>query len=256
MRKINYVDPANWHIWRQKGIGSSDAPAVMGKSPWCTPYKLWEIKTGRREPDPQTYPMKRGIEMEPVARREYTNETGILMNKCLVQHPTIGIVRASLDGINETAGVVLEIKCPGKEDHATAVAGKIPEKYLYQCVHLLLASGLTSLDYYSFDGERGVVVEFERDNLLEQELLYRETIFWNYVTSDIAPPQTMATKSGPFSIRTKRAIDENPSREMVLVPPVETEVCAKCGETKSAGLYGFYCKPCWQEKKDRKKSGK
>ena len=35
-----------WLDWRKKGIGSSDAPIIMGVSPWKTPFELWEEKTG------------------------------------------------------------------------------------------------------------------------------------------------------------------------------------------------------------------
>jgi predicted phage-related endonuclease len=42
----------DWRDWRRGGLGSSDAPVVMGNSPWMMPRKLWEIKTHRtEEPD-------------------------------------------------------------------------------------------------------------------------------------------------------------------------------------------------------------
>ena len=43
-----------WHEWRRKGIGSSDAPAVMKVSPWMTPYMLWEIKRGVAQEEPKS----------------------------------------------------------------------------------------------------------------------------------------------------------------------------------------------------------
>ena len=39
----------DWRDWRRGGLGSSDAPVVMGDSRWMMPRTLWEIKTRRSE---------------------------------------------------------------------------------------------------------------------------------------------------------------------------------------------------------------
>ena len=38
---------AEWLDWRRGGIGSSDIAAIIGLSPWATPYSVWAEKTGR-----------------------------------------------------------------------------------------------------------------------------------------------------------------------------------------------------------------
>ena len=38
-----------WLQKRKKGIGGSDAAAVIGQNPYMTNVELWEIKTGRKE---------------------------------------------------------------------------------------------------------------------------------------------------------------------------------------------------------------
>ena len=38
-----------WHKWRMGGIGSSDAPVVMGVSPYKTIEQLYLEKTGQGE---------------------------------------------------------------------------------------------------------------------------------------------------------------------------------------------------------------
>lgn len=42
---------AEWLENRKNGIGGSEISAVIGKNRWMTNQRLWEIKTGRREPD-------------------------------------------------------------------------------------------------------------------------------------------------------------------------------------------------------------
>lgn len=179
----------DWLAWRMSGIGASEAPAVMNASPWCSSYKLWQLKTGRIEPDPKNPQMERGLALEPVARDRYEQFTGIEMPDDTAKHPEHEFIRASLDGINKSVKKVLEIKCPGKVDHFTAVQGKIPDKYVWQCVHLLMVTGFPSLDYFSFDGKHGVVVTYRRDRAAEAKLLAAEIKFWKCVEMDI-PPST------------------------------------------------------------------
>ena len=40
-----------WHRWRRQGIGASDAPVIMGETPFKTPRTLWSIKTGCTQED-------------------------------------------------------------------------------------------------------------------------------------------------------------------------------------------------------------
>lgn len=181
---------SDWLAWRMKGIGGSDAPAVMGASPWCDPQKLWELKTGRRAPDPQTFPMRRGRNLEPVARELYEQMSGIEMPADTATHSQYDFLRASLDGINKNSGIVLEIKCPGKKDHAVALQGNIPEKYIWQLVHILMVTDLDTIDYFSYHPDapkKGVIISFDRDRHLERMLLPKEMQFWENVVKDVSP---------------------------------------------------------------------
>lgn len=174
-----------WLLWRKAGMGSSDAPAIMGASKWSTPVECLLEKAdrtdGRLRAPWEIKVMNRGVRLEPEARLSYENWLSIKMPKKLVIHPRFPQLRASFDGLNRDEGRVLEIKCPGKEAHATALAGKIPEDYFWQCVHLLMVSGMEWLDYYSYDGENGVAVAMRRDLSAEKRLMEMELDFWKLV---------------------------------------------------------------------------
>ena len=43
------MERTDWLEERKKGIGGSDAAAIIGANPFMTNVQLWEIKTGRRE---------------------------------------------------------------------------------------------------------------------------------------------------------------------------------------------------------------
>jgi putative phage-type endonuclease len=185
------------HEWRRKGIGGSDAPIVMQKADperavpldWCTRQKLFELKLGLREPEPPNYQMRRGLRLEPIARARYQDETGIAMPAKALIHPKHPFIRANADGVNLREGRALEIKCPGRKDHAMALAGKIPPKYHYQLVHILFVFDLDRIDYYSFDGENGVIVPFDRKKALEKKLFSEERKFWEQHIEKAVPPE-------------------------------------------------------------------
>lgn len=40
-----------WHALRHDGIGASEIAAVLGLSPWLSPFTLWHVKAGTVEPD-------------------------------------------------------------------------------------------------------------------------------------------------------------------------------------------------------------
>lgn len=176
-----------WLEWRNHGIGGSDAPVIMGVSPWMTAYELWEIKTGKREQKVSNWAMKRGTDMEPIARQAYEEKTGHIMEPVCLTHPQLEWMRASLDGITLEGDLALEIKCPGRDDHATTKAGKVPDKYVPQVQHILAVSGAKSLHYWSFDGEEGVLVEVLPDDLYINCLIEEEQRFWECICTDTPP---------------------------------------------------------------------
>ena len=177
-----------WLEDRRKYIGASDAPIIMGVSPWRTPYDLWLDKLGLSEDQPDNFAMKRGREMEPIARDAYTVMTGIVCEPRKIVHKTIPYMMANFDGIADDESITVEIKCPGREDHELAKDGVIPEKYLPQLQHQLEVIGHNRLHYFSYRDGDGVLIEVTKDEEFISELLAKEKEFWDYVQSATAPP--------------------------------------------------------------------
>jgi putative phage-type endonuclease len=181
------MDHQQWLEWRRNGIGSSDAPIIMGVSPWKTKYQLWQEKVFGLSDQKENPSMARGRELEEVARREFERIMGIGVFPKNVEHKDFPWIRASLDGIDLDGEVMVEIKCPGREDHFGASNKKVPEKYYPQCQHQLLATGLDHMFYFSFDGMEGAVVEVKRDEVYIEKLLQEESKFWDMRTNRIPP---------------------------------------------------------------------
>lgn len=181
----------SWHEWRAEGIGSSDAPIIMGMSPWMTPFQLWEIKTGRvQRVEEPNFAMQRGNNLEPIARAHYETLYDLEMPATLAQHERYPFLRASLDGFNKDKKIVLEIKCPGAKDHALAKNNQIPEKYKPQLDHQILVTGADRVHYFSFSGTSGVLVDYQPNLERAQKLLTAELEFWKCVEFDTPPPLT------------------------------------------------------------------
>jgi putative phage-type endonuclease len=68
-----------WSAYRGslRGIGASDAPAVLGLDPFRGPFDVWEQQTGRAAPVEQTKPMERGNRLEDVAADWTAERTGL-----------------------------------------------------------------------------------------------------------------------------------------------------------------------------------
>lgn len=183
------MDRLEWLAWRRAGIGASDAPIIMGVSPWSTPYKLWCEKTSQTPPvDEYNWATERGNELEPMARADYELMYGLDMPVVLAAHAEYPFLRASLDGYNAEQKIILEIKCPGAADHLSAAEGKVPDKYFPQLQHQLLVTGAAKVHYYSFDGRKAHLVEVLPDHSYIQTLLEKELAFWKFVTDKTPPP--------------------------------------------------------------------
>lgn len=189
---------SQWRTWRGLGLGASDAPAFMGASPWTSPFELWLQKTGlmdRATPNEyQLAAMRRGTELEPVARAMFELEKGAKFEAISAEHDDHSWLRASFDGHNAELNAILEIKCPNKVDHAKAVKGQVPSKYMAQVQQQLLISGAAVCYYYSWDGrsDKGAIVEVRPDADYQGLLLKTALDFWQRVCTKVPPDITSA----------------------------------------------------------------
>lgn len=179
-----------WLEMRKSHIGASDAPIVMGISPWKTPYQLWEEKLGLSKQPAQNFAMKRGHELEPKALQAYNDYTGNFCAPEVVFHQERKYMMSSLDGLSLDRSMVVEIKCPGKRDHDIAANGEIPEKYYPQLQHQLATIGLNMLHYFSYSGDSYHLIEVPRDDDYIENLYKIEGEFWDNLKTFESPALT------------------------------------------------------------------
>ena len=177
-----------WLAHRLKYRNASETPAVLGVSPWTTPYQLWLERTGRAQVQVNAA-MKRGSELEPAARAAYEKLTGFVMEPLVLVE---GEYSASLDGITLAGDLVLEIKCPMRGRSSAlwqaAEARELPENYFWQVQHQLLVAGAQLAHVFVFDGQEGVLLE-QKPQPERWETIRRDwDVFMKFIAQDTAPP--------------------------------------------------------------------
>lgn len=71
-----YRTEAEWLTVRRTAIGASEAPIILGVSPFKRPVALFAEKLGAVEPEPQTEAQRWGLKHEPNIAERYVEETG------------------------------------------------------------------------------------------------------------------------------------------------------------------------------------
>jgi putative phage-type endonuclease len=174
-----------WQRWRFGGIGSSDAPVIMGESNFKTPRVLWSIKTGRSAEGGDSPAARRGRALEQRARNAYEAQMEVQMEPTCLVHDQLDWMRASLDGFSFDGSIVLEIKCPMSERDQVAVReGRIPTHYYAQIQHQLEVSRAQEAHYWSFDGTSGILVRAQPDREYIARLIEAEAAFWQRVVDN------------------------------------------------------------------------
>ena len=180
-----------WLEYRRSMRNASETAAVLGESPWMTPYQLWLDKTGRST-NKTTAAMRHGTDMEPAARAAYETHTGNVMQPLVVQD---GLYSASLDGM-DLDGLIVEIKCPYR-GHASAlwneaVEGNVPVYYQLQIQHQLMVAGAGRCDLWVFDGQQGILLAVHPDTTTMERIKRGWEAFQTYLDTDTPPPLTDA----------------------------------------------------------------
>jgi putative phage-type endonuclease len=181
-----------WLAYRLGKRNASESAAVMGLSPWQTPYQLWLAKTGRATTK-VTPAMRRGTDLEPAARAAYEDRTGLVMQPLVLED---GMYSASLDGMTLDGDLILEVKCPMRGTRSDlwqdVAAGKVPEHYAIQVQHQLMVSAAATAHLWVFDGNAGILHEIVRDDGLMQSIRTAWDGFQQYLDGDVPPPLSEA----------------------------------------------------------------
>ena len=181
----------DWLAIRKQGIGGSDAAAIMGLSPWASPFSVWAEKTGKVPDKQETEAMRQGRDFEDYVARRFMEGTGkkVRRDNSIIQNPTYPFALANVDRfiVGENAG--LECKTTSVLNLKKFKNGMFPDTYYAQCMHYMAVTGAARWYLAVLILNTGFeLFEIERDEDEIAALMEQEAIFWRYVESDMPPP--------------------------------------------------------------------
>lgn len=191
------VGRAVWLKERRSGIGGTDAAAIMGLSPWASPYQVYMDKTGQAPLRAETEAMWWGKALESIIARRYTEKTGRkvyeLPEGLVMRHAEHDFLLGTPDRLCITERRGLEIKTASlysAKDWGEVGTDEIPNAYLAQVVHYMAITGFDVWDVAVLLGGNDFrVYTVRRDPDLEAMILDRCIRFWNdHVIPRVPPP--------------------------------------------------------------------
>jgi putative phage-type endonuclease len=178
-----------WLDQRRGGIGGSDAAAIAGLNPFCSPLTVWSQKRGMAPEKEDSEAMRQGRDLEAYVAARWTEATGKKTRRrnAILQHPDYDFIIANVDRlvVGENAG--LECKTTSMLN-AAEYAKEPPPWYAIQCHHYMLVTGADRWYLAILALNRAFIMHtIERDDVVCEHLLKIEREFWEMVQSGMPP---------------------------------------------------------------------
>jgi len=180
-----------WLELRKKGIGGSDAAAIVGLDRYRSPFDVYADKLGLKPEIPDNEAMRQGRDLEQYVAERFMEATGkkVRRRNAMLQHPEYPFMIADIDRwvVGESAG--LECKTTSVLNRAKFNQGEFPPNYYVQCVHYMAVTGAERWYLAVLVLNNAFhVFTIERDDAEIQALIEAEKDFWeNHVLKKIPP---------------------------------------------------------------------
>lgn len=190
MRTVNLEQGSSeWLDFRRYHIMATDCACIMGVNDFKTPYDLYQEKVDGVAAQDNEH-MRRGRLNEPLARQIFIEMTCIDVEPMVVQSSEFPFMGASLDGIDQTRKLLVEIKSPANiQKH---LSKEIPIHYRYQMMHQLAVTRADCCYFVSFhadDVDKIIVQEVLPDRNLINAIIENEQYFYDYNMCLGNPPE-------------------------------------------------------------------
>lgn len=209
IKMIALKDRSEWLQNRMNGIGGSEISAVIGCNPYMTNVELWELKTGRKQPEDISekpyvkYGTQAEMHLRGMFRLDFPQYKVDYVDNNSWTNSKYPWAQASLDGwLTDQDGRkgVLEIKTTEilNSMHREKWKDQIPMNYYCQC---LLYMAVIEADFCILKAQLKTVFDgvpylqtkhyhIERSEVQEDidYLMQEGEHFWQYVKNDTRPP--------------------------------------------------------------------
>lgn len=239
-----FTNRAEWLEWRRGGIGASDIAAILGLSPWASPWSVWAEKVGLIDisDDDQNELQEAGQWLELAIGPWVEARTGLRLQseQNALVHPQFEWAICTLDGeLYDDGGQVAPL---GNLEIKTAWPGKAwdeaPVHYEAQCLWQQFVGGYERTYLAVLMGRRLDIHIIERDDDEIAFMLEQAEKFWqdHVVTGDPPPVDgSDATTAALVEVYGSADSDSTIDLDDDLVALVEQYRDAKATERDTSG---------------------
>ena len=181
-----------WLEWRRRGIGGSDAAAILGVSPFATACDLYYDKlkiVSYEDPESNWVQKKMGHLLEDLVAEIFHRKTGyrIYQIKKMFYHPEYPYMLADIDYFIELPNgktAILEIKTTNynaKDNWWLDGEETIPAYYESQGRHYMAVMDVDRCFFcclYGNNEQESIIRDMQRDLAYEDEMIFLEQNFW------------------------------------------------------------------------------
>ena len=175
-----------------KGIGGSDAGAILGLDPYRSVFAVYCDKLGLLPEQPDNEAMRQGRDLENYVALRFEEQTGLRVRRCgyMLQHPKISWALANVDRLIVGKHAGLECKTTSVLTRTKYDRGDIPAQYYAQCMHYIAVTGLPVWYLAVLVLNKAFYVfTVERDEAEVKSLLEAERDFWEGHVLPQVPPE-------------------------------------------------------------------
>lgn len=188
--------PTNYEEWlkdrkNNPSIGASQSAAILGLSPWATPYDVWHELVHGVEVREDNLNFRLGRELEPIIRTLFMEDTGLkVVNDNKIRFSSsYPYITTNLDGMVVGEKVPVEYKTT-----ALKWEGEIPDQYFIQLQHQMFVTDTPHCYFVilclGFKKEL-IIQKYDRDDDFINGMVEDLVKFWeNFVLEKTPPPLT------------------------------------------------------------------
>lgn len=193
----------DWLACRRKGIGGSDAAAIMGMSPFCTKRDLYYDKCGIQavmdEEEDNWVAKEVGHRLEDLVAEIFSKKTGLKVYpvRKMFRHPLYPFMLADVDffiDFPDGSKGILECKTTNYNCQNKWANDATPVNYEYQGRHYMAVMNINKMYFaclYGNNENEFFIRYMERDLDIEEDLIAEEEFFWKEnVEKGVEPPYT------------------------------------------------------------------
>lgn len=224
--QILQIDPLRqqWLMDRKKGIGGSDASAILGFNQWKSAFELYIDKTSDQIEEIDNEAIHWGNVLEDVVAEEFTRLTGkkVRRRNQTFKHKEHDFMIANIDRDVVGERALLECKTTNAFNRDAWEGNKIPPAHMCQIQHYMAV-----LDYEKayiavlIGGQKFIWKEINRDDEFIELMIEHLEHFWNeHVTKGVAPEIDGTTSAS--QMLNKLYPEDN--GETIMLPSVDAEM--------------------------------